>query len=137
MTLGEKLRKTREEMIGVNGVEMARRLGLNTTVLSFIETGRRRANKKHLEPIAREYGLPLEEVKALWVADTFSEENDGESEDELSSPSNLFPLLEIIVRRQINPIMRSDLDALIRTQALFQKPMSEEFIIFFLEHRKE
>jgi transcriptional regulator with XRE-family HTH domain len=136
MALGEKLRNTRENVLNIAAVDMAGRLGISQTTVSFIETGRRRAPKKLLEPIAREYGLALEEVKSMWIADEFAEEGDDEITEEILSPSNIFPLLEIIVRKQINPLTKSDLDALVRTQNLLPKAMSEDFILLFLHHRK-
>ncbi len=119
--------------MGITSVEMAKRLEISSSALSFIETGRRKAQKKLLGSIAREYGIDIEEVKNLWIADVFVEAPD---DDEESPNSNLFPLLEVIVREAIDPITKADLDTLIRTQAMLPKQMTQQLILLLLQHRK-
>ncbi len=71
-TLGEFIRETREAA-GLSLRELARRVEITAPFLSDIELGRRAPAEKNLALIAKELGIPLEQIHQYDHRDTVSD----------------------------------------------------------------
>ena len=58
VTIGERIRARRVEL-GMTQLQLADRVGLKQTAVSYIETGKRDPAWRHLEPILSELGMSI------------------------------------------------------------------------------